>query len=143
MFSNTIINNVEKYDLFTLNDYKVNTKIIHIHDGDTFTCLMSLPPDNFDKNIIYNYDIGKIYEWRCRLKDINTAELNSKDPDQILLAKEQTQMLINYVNNAKKLVVECGKWDKYGRVLVNLLIDNINYSNILLEKYPESKYKIN
>ena len=60
----------------------------------------------------------------------------------LLMTWADIWVLIEAVAKTNKIVhVKCGKFDKYGRLLVYITIDNININNHLVEKGYAYKYK--
>jgi endonuclease YncB( thermonuclease family) len=117
---------------FSLNGLKTEGKVVHVYDGDTCS-------------IIFEYK-NEIVKFRCRLNGINTPELNSSNKDEhekaiicrnklitlvtnvdtTLLTKNMSKKDIKNLldTNTKLINIECFKFDKYGRLLVNLEDDN-------------------
>jgi endonuclease YncB( thermonuclease family) len=138
---------------FSLNGIKTIGKIVDIYDGDT--C----------KIILITEDTLK--KFTCRLNFIDCPEIK---PLKTMLNREQeiqnaikarnrliqlsTNCICNINNTLKKkeikellktntkiVTVECFDFDKYGRLLVGLFIDNISINNLLIdEKYAKPYY---
>ena len=124
------INNLNKFDdktpEFTLNGITTLAKCTKCYDADTVHLV-----------IPYN---NKYYRWTCRLEEIDSAEIKSKNKAEQLHAIKSRDYLKNLILN-KIIHVKCGKFDKYGRLLVYITIDNININNHLVEKGYAYKYK--
>jgi micrococcal nuclease len=102
---------------FSLNGLMVPARIVSVYDGDTFHCI-------FEFN-------GKFYNWTCRLDGIDTPEMRSKNPkekEHAILARDKLRELIL----GKVVTVKLGEFDKYGRVLANILLDEVDISNELI-----------
>lgn len=117
---------------FSLYGLKTKGKVVHVYDGDTCS-------------IIFEYK-NELVKFRCRLNGINTPELNSSDigeheraiicrnklitlvtnVDNTLLTKNMSKKDIKILldTNTKLIDIECFKFDKYGRLLVNLKDSN-------------------
>jgi endonuclease YncB( thermonuclease family) len=114
---------------FSLNGYKTSAKCVKVYDGDTATFVF--------------YYHKKPYKFRVRLADIDTAELRSKNADEVHVAKLAKNKLINLIDD-KLVYIECLGFDKYGRLLANLYSDKKmerSYNSILLEEGFAYNYK--
>jgi endonuclease YncB( thermonuclease family) len=127
---------------FTLNGTNTYGRLISLHDGDSITVILPL----------YN----NFYKFNIRLNNIDTCEMNSKLNNNIELAFKARNRLFELItnktidNNWKKkqidsylnddvylIWLECLDFDKYGRILANIKIqdnDNETLSNILLNE---------
>lgn len=92
-------------------------KIVHVYDGDTFHIVMSL----------HNVP----YRWNCRLTGVDTPELRSKDPREVQLAKQARDWAREKLTDSL-VEVDCYGFDKYGRVLVALSIENETVASMLI-----------
>jgi endonuclease YncB( thermonuclease family) len=135
---------------FSLKNMEFLCKIIDVYDGDT--CKMIIYIDN------------KFVKFHCRLLGIDTPEikpLKSKEnrEDEIMRAKLCRNRLIslccndnrekitdsNYKevleNNNNLVKVKCYEFDKYGRVLIELLThDGESFNNILVKEGLAKEY---
>jgi endonuclease YncB( thermonuclease family) len=113
---------------FCLQGYKTMAKCVKIYDGDTGTFVFFLN--------------GKPFKFRIRLSNIDTAELKSDDPEEVKLALEAKETLEGLIGN-ELVYIECGKFDKYGRVLGKIYRDNkkeLCFNDYLLEKNLAYEY---
>jgi endonuclease YncB( thermonuclease family) len=95
-------------------------KVVHVYDGDTFHIIA----------YVKNAD-GGIYKFTCRLRDIDTPELNDeKQHDDAVKARD---FLINTILN-EVVRVEDLDYDKYGRLLCHVFINDKNVSKMLINK---------
>ena len=99
--------NWEKYDektpKFSFKGEKIKCKVVSVYDGDTMKVV---------------FPLNKImYKWNCRLLGIDTPELRTKNTHEKELAKIAKENLIKLVLN-NVIYIQCGGWDKYGRLLV-------------------------
>ena len=78
-------------------------KVVDVYDGDSLT--LALPFG------------GGYYKFKCRLFGIDTAELRTCDREEKKVGLEAKLFLENMVKGVV-VWVECGKFDKYGRLLV-------------------------
>ena len=91
-----------------------------VYDGDTV------------KIVIYKFK--KLMKFNCRMNGYDCAEMkprkNKKDRDaEIASAKKAKNRMLeltttngNLLNNKKIVYVKCGKFDKYGRLLIDLYL---------------------
>ncbi len=118
--------------------------IIDCYDGDTCTIAMFI-----SKNQIQNF--------KCRLQGLDTPEIKSENRK---LAEDARNYLISlatetnfkgynktkkeiqeYLQNHKKILkIECGGWDKYGRLLGTLYIHDKNINQKLLQEGHAKPY---
>ena len=97
---------------FSLADHTVKAKIVKVYDGDSITAEFPLPHTHFKL-------VSPDYRWTCRVVGIDTPELRSKDSrvrQHAYRARDRVRELIM----DKKVDMELGGFDKYGRVLVSV-----------------------
>ena len=104
-------------------------KVVKVYDGDSVHIVLSLT-DN---------EPNKLYKWNCRLINIDTPELRSNNFQEKELAIKVRDYLKNKILN-KVVNVKCFEFDKYGRLLVEIYLDNININNLLIEMNYAKKY---
>ena len=124
---------------FTLNGMLLHGKIVYVYDGDTVHVVLNLN--------------NKLTKFICRLNGIDTPEICPKNITDIDLRKKQIESAIksrNYLierltdqqidktknkltkkdikdicDKSKKIVlIKCMQFDKYGRLLVEIFVDN-------------------
>jgi len=154
--SNTIINseleeklskcNMEDVPEFSLNGIKTLGKVVDIYDGDS--C----------KIILLNGNV--LMRFNCRLKFIDTPEMkpSKNKPNREIEIKNAikcrnkllqltTSCYINLDDNLNKsqitklmklnnkvIKVQCHEFDKYGRLLVELIVNDKTANDILVEE---------
>jgi endonuclease YncB( thermonuclease family) len=99
-------------------------KVIKVYDGDTITIVCPL----------YNGDLlpsKDVYKFNVRILGIDTAELKTK------CAIEHTKGIIARDALSSKILhkivkLENVSYDKYGRILCNILLDDVNISEWLI-----------
>jgi endonuclease YncB( thermonuclease family) len=128
---------------FSLHGYKTKAKMVNIYDGDTCT-------------LAFNYK-GNIVKFKCRLNGIDCPEMapsleqktRGEEIKNAIQARNTVIKIatnIHYINdkigkkqletlldkNDKLIDVTCFGFDKYGRLLVELVSDNININKYLM-----------
>jgi micrococcal nuclease len=94
--------------------------VIKVYDGDTFTLASKLP-----------YDNSPMYRFSVRINRINCPEIKSKNDEE----KECAQIAKKCVSDlilGKKVQLHEISTDKYGRVLAEVTIGNVNIADYLL-----------
>lgn len=109
-------NNIKE---FSLNGMICDAKVVKVYDGDTITLIFKL----FD-----NY-----YKWSCRLDGIDTPELKSKNTDEKNAAIKARDFLSEKILN-KIVKVHCGNFDKYGRLLGTIFLNEMNINELMIEQ---------
>lgn len=94
---------------FSFDNYTTIIKVIKIIDGDTICG-------------VFKYN-NTFYKTNFRLNNIDTPEIHSKLENIKIKALEAKQFLFNLLIN-KNLKVTFGKFDKYGRILIDLYLEN-------------------
>jgi len=111
---------------FSLSGYKTFAKCVHVYDGDTCHIVFKMPNSN------------EYYKWIIRIIGIDTPELKSKNANEKKAAIEARDFIRNLILD-KIIMVECLDFDKYGRLLGELYIDD---NTSLTSLYPLSKLMI-
>ncbi len=94
--------------------------VIKVYDGDTITIASKLP-----------YPESPLYKWSVRLNGIDCPEIKGKSTDEkdiAKLAKQEVEKLCLH----KTIKLDVIDLDKYGRLLANIYIDDINISDYLI-----------
>ena len=91
----------------------IETKVSSVYDGDTVTLIVPFE--------------HKFFKTKCRLMGIDTPELRTRDPKEKAAGMAARDYLRSLIAE-KHVWVECGGYDKYGRLLGTL------YLNASLEK---------
>ena len=92
-----------KTDKFTLNNNIYIAKCVKCYDADTI-------------HVVF-YLNTKPQRFVCRLLNIDTAEIRSKNIEEKTFAKKARDYLKNIILN-KIITIKCGEFDKYGRLLI-------------------------
>jgi endonuclease YncB( thermonuclease family) len=97
--------------IFSLDGMDFKAKIVDVHDGDTVKAVFKV----FDK----------YYKWNCRIAHVDTPELRTDDPAEkargIFVRDKLREQILN-----KIVTLHCLKFDKYGRLLVEINSGQIN-----------------
>lgn len=97
-------------------------KVVDVYDGDTI-------------KIVFTFS-NKLYKFNCRIVGVDTPELRTKNKDEKKYGIHVRDKLREKILN-KVVMVECGDFDKYGRLLIDIK-DNLNKK--ISEWLIENKY---
>jgi endonuclease YncB( thermonuclease family) len=122
--------NADNVSFFNFVDHIKIAKVVDVYDGDTITIITDVH--------------GTYYKFKVRLfgidcpelkpsKDIDNRDLHIKSANKV---KDILTMLI--LNRTVKLL--CKNFDKYGRLLVVVIFEDININDFLLENKLAKKY---
>ena len=89
-------------DYFSLENCVFTGKVVKVYDGDTI-------------HIVFPY-FGKMYKWSCRLTGIDTPELRTSNEKEKKYGKMVRDALREKIMD-KVVMIKCGEFDKYGRLL--------------------------
>jgi len=106
-------------EFLNFNGQTKDAHITKIYDGDSCWATFELS--------------GKVYQWKCRLNGLDTPELRSKDTKVREFAYKVRDALQEKMLN-KAVVLECGDFDKYGRILITPFLDGENICEWLISK---------
>tara|TARA_B110000902_G_C14248045_1_gene565032 strand:- start:244 stop:654 length:411 start_codon:yes stop_codon:yes gene_type:complete len=104
--------------VFSFNNFKTKAKVVKVYDGDTIW-------------VAFNYK-GKYVRIKIRLYGIDTPELRSKHNLEKEKAIDAREYLKRMIFN-KIITLECGKFDKYGRLLGKIYYNNIYVNQKMIE----------
>jgi len=119
----------ENTPYFSLDGVECLCKCINVYDGDTITVI--LKPDGFPD----------FFKFKIRLDGIDAPEIRTKNDvekqNAILVRDFLRSMILNKIINIK-----CGKYDKYGRILATIKLQDSEktINDILIEKKYAIKY---
>ncbi len=106
---------------FDFNEHVYQAKVVKVYDGDTCTV-----------NIIYH---GEIVQLRIRMVGYDTPELTGKN----VMAQKAKQDLAVLILD-KIVILRCGKFDKYGRVLGIIYHQGVDINMVMLNKGYSQPY---
>jgi endonuclease YncB( thermonuclease family) len=126
---------------FNLNGIETEATCVDIYDGDTFDLCFEITMNDLCKERHYtktkkgccaktnNIDTKIMLRMNCRLNGIDAAELKTDK------GKEAKQIVYNILFG-KVIKIRLGQFDKYGRVLVDIFINNESLVDKLIKDYP-------
>jgi endonuclease YncB( thermonuclease family) len=86
----------------SLDGQKLRCKVVDVYDADTVTLIVPFA--------------GLYFKKKCRLTGIDAAEKRTKNLEEKKVALKGQQYVSDLILN-KEVWVDCGDWDKYGRLL--------------------------
>ena len=104
--------------------YEYGCKVTRVVDGDTV-------------DVILDLGFSILHKCRVRLYGIDTPESRTRDKDEKVRGKLAAKFLQDAIDNGKKVVLRSKLKDskgKYGRVLGEIIVDNINLNVSMIEK---------
>ena len=110
--------------------YEYGCKVTRVVDGDTV-------------DVILDLGFSILHKCRVRLYGIDTPESRTRDKDEKVRGKLASKFLQDAIDNGKKVVLRSKLKDskgKYGRVLGEIIVDNINLNVSMIEKYLAVAY---
>ena len=124
----------KKTPYFSLDGLITRAKVVDVYDGDTVQIVFPF----------YNKERKKdMCRWKCRLSRIDTPELRTKSQEEKKLAIQAREYVKEYVLE-KIVTVKCGKFDKYGRLLVEIYVFEGNtecsLNQLLIERGIAKEY---
>ena len=81
----------------------------------------------------------KLYSWKCRLSGIDTPELRSKN-EKVKKFAYKIRNILREKLIGQIVTVKCGKFDKYGRILVTILHEDCNINDWLIKNQFAIQY---
>jgi len=105
-------------------------RVIKVYDADTITIASKLP-----------YDASPMYRLSVRLNGIDTPEIKGKGVSEE--EKEAAKIARDYVSNLvlnKVIRLENIQSEKYGRILADVYISDINLNELLIKERYAVKY---
>ena len=132
LYKNKTFENTENW---SLKDKIFYVKVLKVYDGDTIWITIRLNMKTFKiKTRLFGIDTPEIKP----LKSIPNRD------KEIYEAKKSKKFLEDCVLN-KIIKIKCGNWDKYGRLLITIFINNnlcseINLNDLMVEKGLAKKY---
>jgi len=110
--------------------YEYGCKVTRVVDGDTVDCILDL-------------GFSILHKCRVRLFGIDTPESRTRDKDEKVRGKLAAKFLKDAIDNGKKVILRTKLKDskgKYGRVLGEIIVDDININVSMIENYLAVAY---
>ena len=110
--------------------YEYGCKVNRVVDGDTVDCILDL-------------GFSILHKCRVRLFGIDTPESRTRDKDEKVRGKLAAKFLKDAIDNGKKVILRTKLKDskgKYGRVLGEVVVDDININVSMIENYLAVAY---
>ena len=120
--------NLEKYDdssveLFSLNNKIVYAKIVKVYDGDTCYAVFMLN--------------GKPVKFHIRMEGYDSPEmkplLKILNREKVIIDAKLAKTELEKIVLNKIVKLHCGTWDKYGRLLAKLYINELCVNSHMIE----------
>jgi micrococcal nuclease len=108
-----------KLEKFSLNSLCFDGKIVKVYDGDTITAVFKFH--------------DKYYKWSCRLDGIDCPEMKSSDKEEKNRAIKARDFLHEKIFG-KIVKLNCGNFDKYGRLLCEIFIDDVKVNDLMIKE---------
>ena len=110
--------------------YEYNCTVTRVVDGDTV-------------DVILDLGFSILHKCRVRLYGIDTPESRTRDKDEKARGKLAAKYLEDSIKNGTEIILRSKLKDskgKYGRVLGEIIVDNININQSMIEKYLAVRY---
>ena len=110
--------------------YEYNCTVTRVVDGDTI-------------DVILDLGFSVLHKCRVRLYGIDTPESRTRDKDEKTRGKLAAKYLEDSIKNGTEIILRSKLKDskgKYGRVLGEIIVDNININQSMIEKYLAVRY---
>ena len=104
--------------------YEYGCKVTRVVDGDTV-------------DVVLDLGFSILHKCRVRLYGIDTPESRTRNKDEKVRGKLASKFLQDAIDNGTKVVLRSKLKDskgKYGRVLGEIIVDNINLNVSMIEK---------
>ena len=114
---------------FTLKGYKTYAKCVYVYDGDTVHIVFKQPHST------------ECFKWIIRMNGIDTPEMKSKNANEKQAAVAARDFLRGLILD-KIIIVECGDFDKYGRLLGEIYLEGnpVSLSKQMIENGHAKAY---
>lgn len=119
-----LLNATNDIPLYSLDGKKFICKVVSIYDGDTCTVV-------FKNN-------KELQKYKVRMTGYDSPEIkprkNVENREKIIKEAKKAKNALQTIINDKLVLIKCGKWDKYGRLLGTLFTikNNININEWMI-----------
>mgnify|MGYP003126695810 FL=1 len=110
--------------------YEYGCTVTRVVDGDTI-------------DVILDLGFSVLHKCRVRLYGIDTPESRTRNKDEKARGKLAAKFLEDSINNGKQVILRSKLKDskgKYGRVLGEVIVDDININELMVKRYLAVKY---
>ena len=107
----------ETLPTFSFNRFKKKVKVIKVYDGDTIWVAMK--------------HFNMVFKIKVRLVGIDTPEIRTKDINEKEKGLAARDFLKSIIDN-KIITLDCGNFDKYGRLLGTVYYNNMNINKVMI-----------
>ena len=110
--------------------YEYSCTVTRVVDGDTI-------------DVVLDLGFSILHKCRVRLYGIDTPESRTRNKDEKIRGKLASKFLQDAIDNGKKVVLRSKLKDskgKYGRVLGEIVVDDININVSMIENYLAVAY---
>lgn len=114
---------------FSFEGQGIYCKVIHVYDGDTIT-------------VIAPFMGSKFYKVKCRLSGIDTPEIRTRNLEEKAAGFKAKQWVADHILD-KVIWLQCGKHDKYGRMLGRIYMDRdekVSLNELIVSEGFAKKY---
>ena len=119
----TMIN--DYFEMFSLDGQSHVAKVVSVYDGDTIKVVFPIFKTPF--------------KWNCRVAGVDTPELRTRDDAEKKNGYYVRDRLREKILD-RMVTVQCGEFDKYGRLLVNIYIGELHINKWLIDKKYAFEY---
>ena len=108
-----------------------------------YTCTVTRVVDGDTIDVILDLGFSILHKCRVRLYGIYTHESRTRDKDEKVRGKLAAKFLEDSINNGTKVILRSKLKDskgKYGRVLGEVIVDDININELMVKKYLAVAY---
>tara|TARA_B100001287_G_C22459473_1_gene424352 strand:+ start:271 stop:696 length:426 start_codon:yes stop_codon:yes gene_type:complete len=119
----------DKTKIFTFEGRKCKGKVVSVYDGDTVKIVFPLTENEPDR----------LFKWNCRLINVDTPELRTKNLKEKEFGKKVRDYLREKILN-KLVEIDCKDFDKYGRLLVEIYLEEESINKWLITSGYAKQY---
>lgn len=122
----------EDVKLFSFERYSCLAKIVDVYDGDTFTACFK----HNDKIIKYKF---RTYGYDSpEMKPLKSKPNRDEEKKKAVEAREAFKQITNWNNSL--VLLKMGKFDKYGRILVNVYKGELDVNEWMIKNGHGYRY---
>ena len=111
--------------LFSFKGHVKQAKVVDVYDGDTIKVVFPVQ--------------GKLYKFNCRIQHVDTPEIRTRNK----LEKEYGLKVRDHLREKildKVVDIECDDFDKYGRLLIDIKLEETLLSQWLISNNYAFEY---